>query len=95
MSDIMQALAAGLDPDLIINREALRYAVQRQILCAKTGQILDIRTAVYYRVVNAEGTSGAEVVTGEYFDRIDERLRAHCATNGIDLEVIDGRQVFA
>lgn len=92
---ILRALANGENPDDIVNRETLLYAVQRAITCAKTGRVLDVRTAVYYRVVNAEGKAGADVIDGAVWDIIGERIRAHCKAEGIELEVIDGRTLPA
>lgn len=47
--------SSGFDPlidplRIKLTRELLRYAVGRAIFCSITGEILDVRTAVYYEV---------------------------------------------
>jgi hypothetical protein len=94
MSDsIMKALARGDDPDSIVNRAVLLAAVQRAITCGISGNVLDIRTAVYYRVVAPSGQSGSNVVTGAVWDEISENTRYMCNARNIALEVIDGRML--
>lgn len=78
------------DREAYINAEVLRAAVMRSITCPRSGAVLDIRTAVYFRVELA-GKAAAECVTGAVWDAIREPLTARCAELDASLEVIDGR----
>lgn len=74
-----------------VNRELLKFAVQRNIFCRISGEVLDIRTAVLIT-----GTKdGANVVnlcvTGEVFDNGRDDMIATATENGVTLEIIDGR----
>jgi hypothetical protein len=85
---------AELDVDAFVDREVLLFAVQRAITCPRSGVVLDVRTAVYYRVTNFAGKTGSDVVDGAVWDEIEQRTRAVCAARGITLEVIDGREAW-
>ena len=89
-SSIENALANGENADQAVDRETLRYAVMRQIFCPRSGGILDVRTAVYFRLT-IPTNSVAECITGATWDAIGPDVRRLCAEKGVDLEVIDGR----
>lgn len=97
MNDIMRALAGGLDPEVAVNREVLRAAVMRRITCPNTGNVLDVRTAVYFAVTDTtNGRHGCEVVDGAAWDAgMGEAIREQVAQTGgrVELEVIDGRRI--
>lgn len=95
MSGVWAAMASGSDEEreAALNREVLRAAVMRQITCPRSGAVLDVRTAVYYRVTAPGGSTGADCVTGEAFDVMEEQLRDTCTRKNIELEVIDGRKL--
>ncbi|MFI7283103.1 hypothetical protein ACIBOV_22865 [Micromonospora chersina] len=94
MNDVLAALMADNDADRekFLNREVLRHAVMRQITCERTGQVLDVRTAVMVTWIKGDSRS-AVVVTGEAWDEVGESVRAKVAELGAELEVIDGREL--
>lgn len=93
MNPIMRALANGEDVDKIIDREALLFAVQRQITCKRSGKVLDVRDAVLLTLVGANGKRAAECFAPEVWDKVDVNLRARAAEVGATIEVIDGRKL--
>ncbi|MCP2341145.1 hypothetical protein [Actinomadura rupiterrae] len=75
---------------LIVARELLRFAVQRQIACPITGEVLDVANAV---LVDATDHGGAMVVvTGEAWDQHEQTIRAKLG--GTRADVHDGRRLF-
>jgi hypothetical protein len=94
MSDIARALAGGLDPEVAISRETLRYAVARRITCPLAGKLLDVRSAVYYALTTASGKTGSEVCDAAAWDEIRDVVRDQVELIGGSLEVIDGRELF-
>lgn len=84
---IMSVLAGGGDVDTAIRKETLRAAVMRKIMCDVTGEVLDVRTAVYI------GTSGQSfVIPGTLWDSHETPLREGIAAQGWEItDVIDGR----
>ncbi len=95
MEEVRDYFTGRIDAETAERRITLRLAVMRAILCMRTGAVLDVRSAVCYRVTNKSGTSGSEVITAQEWDRIGPDLVSTCATRGIKLEVIDGREVYA
>lgn len=87
---IMAALARGEDPDLIVNREALRYAVQRAITCPQSGRVLDISRAVLVEIAGR----GSGVYDAEMWDSVEATVREHVAKEGYTMTVHDGRVLF-
>lgn len=95
MDEEIRAYFAGdIDAETAEKRIALRHAVMRQIWCARTRRVLDVRRAVLYTVTNRTGKSGSEVVAAKEWDKIGDGLRALCAARGITLDVVDGREVY-
>lgn len=96
---IAEALLAGNQDeiDAAMDRETLKYAVQRVIFCPLSEVVLDIRTAVYIEITMADGTSGgSSVFDGKAWDEVyAEKMPALCAEKGITLKVVDGRIVNA
>ncbi|MFU8873227.1 hypothetical protein [Micromonospora sp. SL4-19] len=92
MNDVLAALMADNDADRekFLNREVLRHAVMRQITCERTGQVLDVRTAVLVTWIRGDSRS-AVAVTGEAWDEVAAHVQAKVADLGAELEVIDGR----
>lgn len=93
--NIEDAILGLVDMDLAVNREVLKAAVMRQIMCPRSGVVLDLRTAVYFRVETALHQSAAECVDGAVWDDIAAKVTQLCAEKKITLEVIDGRVVNA
>ena len=81
------------DLDRRVNREVLKYAVQRAITCALTGKVLDKRTAVSVTVINASGKRGAMVCDGPAYDGIKDALIAEALKKNATLEILDGREL--
>ncbi len=95
-SPIARALRGEIDHDTAIGAETLRQAVQRQITDNETGQVLDERRAVLVYVTPADGRRPVmEVFDAERWDGVAAQFSAACAERGIDLQVTDGRVVFA
>lgn len=86
-------MVGAVDADTAVNQEALRFAVQRQITCQRSGKLLDERTAVYVRVDNGNAAA-SEVMAAAAWDEIAAVVIDVCAKGGVKLEIIDGRQVF-
>lgn len=95
MNDIARAIMGEITVDEAVDREALKYAVQRTIFCPKSGVVLDIRRAVLVTVTGPNGVKGADCMDGEAFDAIAENLRAACTERKFTLEITDGRVVNA
>lgn len=93
MNNIEQAILGTLDMDTAVNREILKAAVMRQIMCPRSRVVLDIRSAVYFAVKTRAGKTASEVVDGKVWDDVKGPLTATCAEQDITLEVIDGRVV--
>ncbi|WP_124821915.1 hypothetical protein [Micromonospora ureilytica] len=91
-SDVFRALLADNDDDRekFISREVLRHGVMRQIVCERSGKVLDVRTAVMVTTVKGD-TRCAYVLDGDAWDEVDPALRAKAAELGMEVEVIDGR----
>lgn len=71
--------------ELTLNRNLLKYAVQRAIF-NRDGGVADIRRSA---LITIEG-HGAEVVSGEMLDQMAPRL-TELASRGYVVEVLDGR----
>lgn len=74
----------------IVDREILRYAVQREIFCPATGKILDISTAV---LMMGDGIK-TRVIQAEVWDEIGAEALELCKAQGLTPEVYDGRELF-
>ncbi|NLU77783.1 hypothetical protein HCA58_05105 [Micromonospora sp. HNM0581] len=94
MDNVLKALMADSEEERekYLDRETLLYAVQRQITCERTGQVLDVDSAVMVTWVKGEQRV-ATVLTGGAWDEVAEQVRAKVAELGATLEVIDGRQL--
>lgn len=97
----MNMLDAITDPDaaqVYVNQQVLKYAVQRQIFCQATGQVLDQRRAVLVTLTNTSTTPPAHrsvILTATAYDkRKDSFLAAVKERPAIKLEVLDGRELF-
>lgn len=55
-----------------VQRELLRYALQRTITCPITGAVLDVRTAVM--VENSAGTAVLGVVSPEAWKQVKDNV---------------------
>lgn len=95
MNNIAAALMGELDVDTAVNREALKYAVMRTIMCPQSGRILDIRTAVYFTVTPEVGNPAAQCVDGAWWDERVADLAKYCEQKRHKLEVLDGRVLNA
>ncbi len=97
MNGIEDYMAGRVDADTAVNREALRYAVTRRITCPQSGAVLDVRTAVYFRIAAPGGATGGEVVTGEVWDGpYGQRIREVADAGRVEItELLDGRVLFA
>jgi hypothetical protein len=95
MNGIADAIMGNGDPTVAVNREVLKYAIQRQIFCKVSGRALDIRTSVLVTITTASGTTGSDVFDGSVWDLRADTVTAACAERGWTLDVIDGRIVNA
>lgn len=98
MTTGMAALLFGdeIDRNAAADREALLFAVQREITCPVSGAILDIRTAVLITITSTEETPQTlvmMVMTGDAFDKLGgiDHVRATAERFAATFEVIDGR----
>lgn len=84
-----------MDMASVVNKETLKYAVQRQIQCRRSGKILDIRKAVLLSVRNpTSGASATEVFDSAWWDGPEGlRLWSDCMNSGVEFEIIDGRKL--
>lgn len=92
--EIMAALARGEDVDTVVNREALRYAVQRQITCPQSGRLLDVRTAVLVELTGPDGKTVSAAYDAEWVDEAMPAIRRACAIKDYTVTVHDGRTLF-
>lgn len=92
--EIMAALARGEDVDTVVNREALRYAVQRQITCPQSGRLLDVRTAVLVELTGPDGKTVSAAYDARWWDEVRERVEVDLAGKGFTVTVHDGRTLF-
>ena len=87
---ILSDLANGVGPDKALDKATLLAAVQRSIFCAKSGDILDVRTAVL--VVVTKGRSrGTQVLTGEVYDALKDSFESLAKSQNATLQIVDGR----
>ncbi len=91
MNSMMRDLANGIEPDEAVDREWLRYAIQRQITCPQSGRVLDIRRAVLVKVTAPDGKESAAAYDAEWFDTVRETVEASIAEHGLTLTVMDSR----
>lgn len=95
----MKAVLAEHDGDPVraqahIDREALRYAIIRQIFCERSGVVLDIRTAVL-ATATKDGQSRSVILAGPAFDEVRDELERRAEAIGAEMTVIDGRNYTA
>lgn len=96
ISDIERALATGLDVDTAVNREALKYAVMRTIMCPRSGTCLDVRTAILITIQDGNGkTIHMECVHCDWWDVVRDTITAKCVERAWPLEILDGRVLNA
>lgn len=95
MNDVMRALMADNDADRerFVNREVLRHGVMRQIVCERSGRVLDVDRAVMVTTVKGDRRT-AYVLDGDAWDEVEAQLRAKAGELGMDVEVIDGRTLL-
>lgn len=74
-----------------INRESLKYMVQREIFCPFTGNVLDVRNAVEIDITKPDGKTVPIVMIAEHWDACKDEV---LATEGYTIEVLDGRELF-
>lgn len=79
----------------LVDKQLLTYAVQKAIFCAHTGQVLDIRHAVLLTLTLPGGGQRSVVMTAAAWDDIGPALRERAAAAGAQVEVRDGRALFA
>lgn len=73
-----------------VNRNLLRYAVQRAIFCPRCQRILDMRRAVLL-IFWKESEAKELCVCRPCYGQGRERLKAKAAERNVRIEVIDGR----
>ena len=93
--DIADVLLRGADPERASQRAELRYAVQTQIFDNETGAVLDVRRAVLVSVLPPNDKRTMEVFEADRYDVVADRVAQLCYDNGIELTVLDGRELFA
>jgi hypothetical protein len=90
-------LQPGEGVEEVVNREFLRHLVARQITCAETGRVLDVRRAVAVEVTHtATGKCAAlQVTCADAYDQTGAERAASCAeVEGYTVTVYDGRLLF-
>lgn len=95
MNDIERAIMGEITVDEAVDREALKYAVQRAIFCPRSGVVLDVRTAVLVSLKGDDGSAKSEVWDGAVWDATGPKLRELCAEKNVSIEITDGRVVNA
>lgn len=83
--------------DTAVNREFLRHMVGRQITCAETGCVLDVRDAVAVEITHTatDRCAALQVTTAEAYDRVVAARAASCAElEDYTVTVYDGRILF-
>jgi len=80
---------------LIVDRELLTWAVGRAIICRLAGTVLDQKDAVMLTTKKNGVEVGCEVISGSAYDKIAARLVETMAANGMELEVVDGRELWS
>jgi hypothetical protein len=71
-----------------VNRELLKYAVQRQIFCEFSGNVLDVRRAVL-----VETGTRSWVVSTDRWDEVKDSILSLPELTG-KVNVIDGRDYY-
>lgn len=92
MSDVNMLSTNPLE--LRANRSLLKYAVQKQITCPRTGQVLDVRTAVAVTVKNSKGGESTFAMVGTEWDKIANHIQHLAVEQKCTVEVLDGRELF-
>lgn len=83
------------DPlELRVKRELLKFEVQKQITCPRTGDVLDVRTAVAVTVKNAQGGESTFAMVGTEWDKIANHIQHLAVEQKCTVEVLDGRELF-
>ncbi len=77
-----------------LNRETLKAAVMRQITCKYTGVVLDMRTAVQVTVRRDGRAIVIDTMSPDHFDTIIDNLKAGLESKNLEMEVIDGRELY-
>ncbi|MFG2076900.1 hypothetical protein [Nonomuraea maritima] len=96
MNDVMAVILGHLDPDTAANRMALQWMVSRQITCARTGVVLDVRQAVACTIRDKDGGHVlCLVVEAAYWDANRAVVDDLAAEINGTVEVLDGRVLFA
>ena len=77
-----------------VNRESLKFSVQRQIFCPYTDRILDVRQAVLL-TVKGQVSCVEFVMHANHWDGVkDSVLAAYGSKPGYVVDVIDGRDYY-
>jgi hypothetical protein len=80
---------------LTVERELLAWAVGRTMICRLAGTVLDQKDAVMLTTKKNGVEVGCEVISGAAYDKIADRLVDTMAANGMELEVVDGRELWS
>ncbi|WP_199042650.1 hypothetical protein [Glycomyces salinus] len=83
--------------DAAVNREFLRYLVSKQITCAETGRVLDVRDAVAVEVTHTptDRCAALQVTTADAYDRVvADRAASSAELEDYTVTVYDGRILF-
>ena len=81
-----------------MNRQLVKYAVQRQMFCQSRGcggSILDMRRAVLVTVKEPSGNEQSVILCGSCWDGSKARVAEIAAEKSATLEALDGRELFA
>jgi hypothetical protein len=77
-----------------VNRESLKFSVQRQIFCPYTDRILDVRRAVLL-TVKGTATCVEYIMHADHWDDVKlSILAAYGDKPGYTIDVIDGRDYY-
>lgn len=84
------------DVEVTVNREVLRYAVQRAIFCPVTNNVLDVRRAVLVTISVTGQRDVIQIMTATAWDVAEQRVRDGILAQYPDatFEVLDGRELF-
>jgi hypothetical protein len=83
-----------MDLETKVNREILRAAVAKTIMCQVSGHVLDVKSAVLAEIKFLSGNVTNVVVTGhEWTEDLKNKLSA--LPGVVTLTVYDGRELYA
>jgi hypothetical protein len=76
-----------------VDRETLRFHVQRAIFCPFTHQPLDVRQAVVVTLTSPGGSATTYAIAAAHWDSRKDKVFSRMLA-GYTLEVLDGRELF-